>query len=51
MIKIPISYLGNGPLRSNPEWAVDFACDGLVTGCGIRILANRGCLHPFRRSP
>ena len=26
-------------LRPNQEWAVDFACDGLATGRGIRILA------------
>ena len=36
-------------LRSNQEWAVDFACDALATGRGIRILAivdafNRECL-------
>src|SRR5690348_4307016 len=35
--------------RPNQEWAVDFACDGLATGCGIRILAivdafTRECL-------
>jgi putative transposase len=27
-------------LRPNQEWAVDFACDGLATGRGIRILAT-----------
>ena len=26
-------------MRSNQEWAVDFACDALATGRGIRILA------------
>jgi putative transposase len=26
-------------LRSNQEWTVDFACDALATGRGIRILA------------
>jgi putative transposase len=36
-------------LRSNQEWAVDFACDALATGRGIRILAildafTRECL-------
>jgi putative transposase len=36
-------------LRPNQEWAVDFACDGLATGRGIRILAivdafTRECL-------
>jgi putative transposase len=36
-------------MRSNQEWAVDFACDGLATGRGIRILAivdafTRECL-------
>ncbi len=38
-------------LRSNQEWAVDFACDALATGRGIRILAivdafTRECLTP-----
>jgi len=27
-------------LRSNQEWALDFACDALATGRGIRILAK-----------
>lgn len=36
-------------LRSNQEWALDFACDALATGRGIRILAivdacTRECL-------
>ena len=36
-------------MRSNQEWAVDFACDALATGRGIRILAivdafTRECL-------
>jgi putative transposase len=36
-------------VRSNQEWAVDFACDGLATGRSIRILAivdafTRECL-------
>jgi transposase InsO family protein len=36
-------------LRSNQEWALDFACDALTTGRGIRILAvmdafTRECL-------
>ena len=25
-------------MRSNQEWALDFACDALATGRGIRIL-------------
>lgn len=36
-------------LHSNQEWALDFACDALATGRGIRILAivdafTRECL-------
>jgi len=36
-------------LRSKQEWALDFACDALATGRGIRILAiidafTRECL-------
>src|SRR5436305_161555 len=36
-------------MRSNQEWAVDFACDALATGRGVRILAivdafTRECL-------
>jgi putative transposase len=36
-------------LRSNQEWAVDFVCDALAAGRGIRILAvvdalTRECL-------
>src|SRR6185503_19744563 len=36
-------------LRSNQEWALDFACDALATGRGIRVLAvvdafTRECL-------
>ena len=40
---------GRQLVRSNQEWAVDFACDALATGRGIRILAivdafTRECL-------
>jgi len=40
-------------LRPNQEWALDFACDALATGRGIRVLAvvdafNQGM--PFLRS-
>ena len=33
-------------MRSNQEWAVDCACDGLATGRGSRILA---IVDPFTR--
>ena len=41
-------------LRSNQEWAVDFACDALATGRGVRILAivdafTRECLEPVNK--
>ena len=41
---------GTALLRSNQEWALDFACDALATGRGIRILAivdafTRECLR------
>ena len=33
-------------VRSNQEWALDFACDAVATGRGIRILAIE---DPFTR--
>ena len=47
--KLNTFFLNPCDMRSNQEWAVDFACDGLATGRGIRILAivdafTRECL-------
>jgi putative transposase len=33
-------------VRSNQEWALDFACDTLATGRGIRVLAVGRCVYP-----
>ena len=49
MISGRLGKQGRLLLRSNQEWAVDFACDALATGRGIRILAivdasTRECL-------
>ena len=38
-------------MRSNQEWAVDFACDGLATGRGIRILAIVDAFTPLVFNP
>ena len=49
------AYEGRLLLRSNQEWALDFACDALATGRGIRILAivddyTRECLEAVKES-
>ena len=38
-------------LRSNQEWAVDFAYDALATGHGIRILTDHGSVHQRMLDP